>query len=178
MTPGSSHFPAWRPEHTPLRCRNKDSARLSSRQLPWKRTRSFTVDIVLEVGDLSSTVEVTAAAGMELQKTDAQLANVMDVKMLRRLPAVQMSTLESAFPPTGNDARQRCHRRHRLRRPQRPEYAAARRDRRERQPYRRARRHVHAGAHWRRRHKRDERGSSQSKRVVWTFCRRSDHPQQ
>ena len=48
--------------------------------------RSFTVDIVLEVGDISSTVEVTAAAGTELQTMDAQLGNVLNLKMLRSLP--------------------------------------------------------------------------------------------
>ena len=56
--------------------------------------RSFTADLALEVGDVSSTVEVTASAGTELQRSDAQLVNVMDVKMLRRLPALNVSTLD------------------------------------------------------------------------------------
>ena len=56
--------------------------------------RSFTADITLEVGDLSSTVEVSAVAGTELQMMDAQLGNVLGEKMLRSLPTVGRSTLE------------------------------------------------------------------------------------
>src|SRR5687768_3483030 len=40
--------------------------------------RSFTADFALEVGNISDVVELTAAAGSELQKIDAQLGNVMD----------------------------------------------------------------------------------------------------
>ena len=140
--------------------------------------RSFTADITLEVGDLSSTVEVSAVAGTELQMMDAQLGNVLGEKMMRRLPTRRTQHPGVAFPPTGNDARHVWQRRHRLRCAQRPEYAAARRDRRQRQPHRRARRHVHAGARWRRRHQRVSRDGCQSKRGVWTFCWRPDHPQQ
>ena len=55
---------------------------------------SFTADIVLEVGDIESTVEVTASVGAELQRTDAQLGNVLGEKMIRSLPTVGRSTLE------------------------------------------------------------------------------------
>jgi len=56
--------------------------------------RSFTADFALEVGNISDVVELTAAAGSELQKIDAQLGNVMDVKMIRSLPNVSLSTLD------------------------------------------------------------------------------------
>ena len=56
--------------------------------------RSFTANISLEVGDIASTVEVTAASGTELQMTDAQLGNVLDQKMIRTLPTLTRSTLD------------------------------------------------------------------------------------
>lgn len=63
--------------------------------------RSFTADIALEVGDVASTVDVTAAAGTELQKIDAQLSNALDTKMMRSLPLVARGALELlSFQPT------------------------------------------------------------------------------
>ncbi len=59
--------------------------------------RSFTANISLEVGDIASTVEVTAASGTELQMTDAQLGNVLDQKMIRTLPTQTRNTLELLF---------------------------------------------------------------------------------
>ena len=56
--------------------------------------RSFTADIVLQVGNLADTVEVTAASATELQMTDAQLGNVLDQKMIRTLPTASRNTLE------------------------------------------------------------------------------------
>ncbi len=59
--------------------------------------RSFTANISLEVGDIASTVEVTAASGTELQMTDAQLGNVLDQRMIRSLPTASRNTLELLF---------------------------------------------------------------------------------
>src|SRR5687767_3558099 len=56
--------------------------------------RSFTADVTLEVGDLSSTVDVTAVSGTQLQMVDAQLGNVLDEKMIRSLPTATRNTLE------------------------------------------------------------------------------------
>ena len=56
--------------------------------------RSVTADIILEVGELSATVEVSATVGAQLQTVDAQLGNVIDPKMLRALPILSRSTLD------------------------------------------------------------------------------------
>ena len=56
--------------------------------------RSITADVILEVGELSATVEVTGTVGAQLQTTDAQLGNVIDQKMLRALPTLTRSSLD------------------------------------------------------------------------------------
>ncbi len=50
--------------------------------------KSYTLPIALEVGDLTQTVEVAAAAGVELQTTDATVGNVIAGKDMPFLPAL------------------------------------------------------------------------------------------
>ncbi len=56
--------------------------------------KSYTVDISLELGELTETVEVEAGLGVELQTTDAQVGNVLDQKIIRNLPTLQRNTTE------------------------------------------------------------------------------------
>ncbi len=56
--------------------------------------KSLRTDVMLEVGDITSTVMVTASVGAELQTTDAQLGNVIDQKILRNLPTTQRNATE------------------------------------------------------------------------------------
>jgi len=56
--------------------------------------RSVTADVTLQVGEITSTVEVTSSVGAELQTVDAQLGNVLDQKMIRTLPTQTRNTLE------------------------------------------------------------------------------------
>lgn len=56
--------------------------------------KSLRVDVPLEVGDVSETVQVTAGVGVELQTTDAQLGNVLDQKIMRNLPTAQRNATE------------------------------------------------------------------------------------
>lgn len=50
--------------------------------------KSYTVPLSLEVGDVQQTVEVTAAAGVELQTTDSTVGNVIAGKDMPLLPAL------------------------------------------------------------------------------------------
>src|SRR5579859_5773050 len=50
--------------------------------------KSATVNVVLEVGGMTETVEVTAGAGVELQTLDATVGNVLDSNLLSQLPTL------------------------------------------------------------------------------------------
>ena len=56
--------------------------------------KSLRINVPLEVGDVSETVQVTAGVGVELQTTDAQLGNVIDQKIMRNLPTTQRNATE------------------------------------------------------------------------------------
>ena len=69
--------------------------------------KAFTVNISLEVGATTETVEVVAAPGAELTTTDATIGTVIEGDMLLRLPAQQRSItaflmLQPAVSPAGN----------------------------------------------------------------------------
>ena len=56
--------------------------------------KSYTVNVSLEVGQMTEVVQVTSDVGVELQTTDAQVGNVVETKVLRSLPTLGRSTLE------------------------------------------------------------------------------------
>lgn len=56
--------------------------------------KSYTVNLTLEVGQLTETVRVEAGVGVELQTTDAQVGNVLDQVFIRNLPTLQRNTTE------------------------------------------------------------------------------------
>jgi carboxypeptidase family protein len=68
--------------------------------------KSHTVDVVLEVGTLAQTVEVSATARTELQTTDSTVGNVITMTQLPRFPALtrqvnELLTLQPGATPTG-----------------------------------------------------------------------------
>lgn len=55
--------------------------------------KSYTVNVRLELGQLSETVEVVATAQVELQTTDSQVGDVVASRELQRLPTLQRDAL-------------------------------------------------------------------------------------
>jgi len=68
--------------------------------------RSYTVDIKLELGEVSQVVEVAAGAQVELQTTDSTVGNVLPASEIERFPALtrqvnELLTLQPGATPTG-----------------------------------------------------------------------------
>src|SRR5438552_3964494 len=57
-------------------------------------SKSYTVDVKLEIGQVSESVTVTTEARVELQTTDAQVGNVVGGTTLVRLPTLQRDASE------------------------------------------------------------------------------------
>ncbi|HEV2389045.1 MAG TPA: TonB-dependent receptor [Candidatus Acidoferrales bacterium] len=69
-------------------------------------SRSYTVNVTLQVGAVTQTVTVEAAGGTELQTTDAQIGNVLGANQLLRLPTLQhdageLLSLQPGVSPSG-----------------------------------------------------------------------------
>jgi hypothetical protein len=56
-------------------------------------SKSYAVNVQVEVGQISETVEVVAAAQVELQTTDSQVGDVVASRELQRLPTLQRDAL-------------------------------------------------------------------------------------
>jgi hypothetical protein len=56
--------------------------------------KSSSLNLTLEVGQVSEVVQVTAGVGAELQSADAQVGNVVGTRMLRSLPTLTRSSIE------------------------------------------------------------------------------------
>lgn len=70
-------------------------------------TKSHTVNFAMQLGDISSTVEVSAEAGAELQTTDATVGNVIPGNVMPRFPtftrrANELLTLQPGVEPGGS----------------------------------------------------------------------------
>ena len=68
--------------------------------------KSYTIDVKMEIGEVSQVVEVAAGAGVELQTTDATVGNVLPVAELERFPVFtrqvnELLTLQPGATPTG-----------------------------------------------------------------------------
>lgn len=68
--------------------------------------KSYTLDIRMELGEVSETVEVAAGAQVELQTTDATIGIVLPAAELQRFPALtrqvnELLTLQPGATPTG-----------------------------------------------------------------------------
>jgi hypothetical protein len=71
--------------------------------------RSYTVPITLEIGEVQQVVEVTAAAGVELQTTDSTVGNVIAGREMPLLPALtrqanDLLRIQPLSTPTGEVA--------------------------------------------------------------------------
>jgi carboxypeptidase family protein len=56
--------------------------------------KSYSVNVALELGQVTEVVQVQAGVAAELQTTDAQVGNVVATRVLRSLPTLGRSTLE------------------------------------------------------------------------------------
>ncbi len=56
--------------------------------------KGYTVNVALEVGQLTEVVQIQESVGAELQTTDAQVGNVVQTRLLRSVPTLGRSTLE------------------------------------------------------------------------------------
>jgi hypothetical protein len=56
--------------------------------------KSYSVNVALELGQVTEVVQVQAGVAAELQTTDAQVGNVVQTRVLRSLPTLGRSTLE------------------------------------------------------------------------------------
>jgi hypothetical protein len=68
--------------------------------------KSFTLDVKMELGEISQTVQVEATARAELQTTDSAVGNVLPMKELQSFPALtrqvnELLTLQPGATPTG-----------------------------------------------------------------------------
>src|SRR5882724_5807462 len=68
--------------------------------------KSYTLDIKMELGEVSETVEVAAGAQVELQTTDATVGVVLPASEIERFPALtrqvnELLTLQPGATPTG-----------------------------------------------------------------------------
>jgi hypothetical protein len=55
-------------------------------------SKAYTLDLVLEVGNVGETVEITAGAALELAKSDATVGNVIGGETLKNLPTLSRDT--------------------------------------------------------------------------------------
>lgn len=64
--------------------------------------KSYAQDFVLDVGDVSQSVEVTGTTGAELQTTDATVGSVIDSKLMIELPSLTRGTTEFLYLQPGS----------------------------------------------------------------------------
>jgi hypothetical protein len=88
---GSYIFPAVEPGEYTVKFSAKGFRASVVNQVKVEILKSFTVNITLEIGATSETVEVVSAPGAELTTTDASIGTVIEGDMLQRLPSQQRS---------------------------------------------------------------------------------------
>ena len=103
---GSYIFPAVEPGEYTVKITAKGFRASVVNQVKVEVLKSSSVNITLEVGSTSETVEVVSAPGAELQTTDASIGTVIEGDMLLRLPSQQRSItaflmLQPAVSPAG-----------------------------------------------------------------------------
>src|SRR6266403_58239 len=100
-------FPALSPGQYSLKCTGKGFRTTTISQLQVEVLKAFTLDIKLELGAQSETIEVVAVTGAELQTSDASIGTVIGGNMLNNLPSQQRSItaflmLQPAVSPAGS----------------------------------------------------------------------------
>lgn len=83
---GGYTFPSIRPGNYNLIFSGKGFRRTVVSGVKVEIGKSALVNVVLEVGGMTETVEVIAGAGIELQTLDASVGNVLDANMLSNMP--------------------------------------------------------------------------------------------
>ncbi len=104
---GSYIFPAVEPGEYTIKFAAKGFRASVINQVKVEVLKSSTVNITLELGATSETVEVVSAPGAELQTTDATIGTVIEGDMLQRLPSQQRSItaflmLQPGVAPAGS----------------------------------------------------------------------------
>jgi hypothetical protein len=85
---GQYTFPAVTPGEYTIQVTKSGFRKANITNLKIDVAKSYTVPVVLEVGDVQQTVEVTATAGVELQTTDSTVGNVIAGREMPLLPAL------------------------------------------------------------------------------------------
>jgi hypothetical protein len=103
---GQYSFPAVIPGVYKLTATMKGFRTVTFPSLTIEVAKSYTVDIKMELGEVSQVVEVAAGAGVELQTTDATVGNVLPMTEIERFPALtrqvnELLTLQPGATPTG-----------------------------------------------------------------------------
>src|SRR5215470_15535253 len=103
---GQYSFPAVIPGVYKLTATIKGFRTVTIPNITGEVAKSYTVDIKLELGEVSETVEVAAGAQVELQTTDSTVGNVLPASEIERFPALtrqvnELLTLQPGATPTG-----------------------------------------------------------------------------
>jgi len=103
---GQYSFPAVTPGIYKLTATIKGFRTVTIPNVAVEVAKSYTVDIKMEIGEVSEVVEVAAGAGVELQTTDATVGNVLPASEIERFPALtrqvnELLTLQPGATPTG-----------------------------------------------------------------------------
>ncbi|MGH9767850.1 MAG: carboxypeptidase regulatory-like domain-containing protein [Blastocatellia bacterium] len=106
---GQYIFPAVLPGAYNISCTKQGFRKASINSFKVDVAKSYTVNLILEVGEVQQTVEVTATAGVELQTTDSTVGNVIAGKDMPLLPALtrqanELIRLQPLSTPTGEIA--------------------------------------------------------------------------
>jgi len=103
---GQYSFPAVIPGVYKLTATIKGFRTITIPNIAVEVAKSYSVDIKMEIGEISEVVEVAAGAGVELQTTDATVGNVIPAAELERFPVFtrqvnELLTLQPGATPTG-----------------------------------------------------------------------------
>lgn len=103
---GQYSFPSLVPGTYKLTATTKGFRTITIPNIIVEVAKSYTLDIKMEIGEVSQVVEVAAGAGVELQTTDATVGNVLPAAEIERFPALtrqvnELLTLQPGATPTG-----------------------------------------------------------------------------
>ena len=103
---GQYSFPAVMPGVYKLTATIKGFRTVTIPNIAVEVAKSYTVDIKMEIGEISEVVEVAAGAQVDLQTTDATVGNVLPATELERFPVFtrqvnELLTLQPGATPTG-----------------------------------------------------------------------------
>jgi hypothetical protein len=91
---GGYTFPSVAPGEYRITVKNAGFRTASVENLKVEVAKSYTVDIKLEIGQITETITVTAGTRLELQTTDAAVGTVVSGQMLSHLPTLRADASE------------------------------------------------------------------------------------